>query len=394
MSNQKLPIKNKTLLQILSFLAAVVLWFVITYTEDPVITISLNNIPIVLSNETDLHEKNLVFTNSDELPNISINVRGKRSDLRSILNSVSAKIDISDITTAGEYTKNLTYDIPNPSVMITKHRTESVNIVIEDEIEKEIPVNVVQTGTNDKLIKSTPLYKTITISGSSVDISRIKEALISLDISDIHKDTSSSCQVILSDEEHTPVKMINSVFTNISKIDISNTVYDKKQAVIALNPDLQTDSHKVSVQGFSKNEIEIGIRPGSEKNYETIYVDFSNNSISNYKNEYKMIPIIPDDVYCPTANEEIIMIADIENISTETISVKININNLAEGKTASLSYETITVSVTGPEEKKDKIKASVDASGLTDGTHTLPVKFDTVDKINILGNYTVNITIQ
>ena len=116
----KAPIEKKYLLQILSAFAAIVLWFAITYTDDPSINISINNIQLKTSGEKSLEQNGLIFVNRDNLPGISIEVRGKRSDVQSILNSVSAKVDLSDISEAGEYTRDLSFDVPNPSVMVTK----------------------------------------------------------------------------------------------------------------------------------------------------------------------------------------------------------------------------------------------------------------------------------
>lgn len=395
MSNQKLPVKNKTLLQILSFLAAIVLWFVITYTEDPVITITLNNIPVTVSDENALHEKNLIFTNGHELPNISINVRGKRSDIRSILNSVTAKIDLNDITKPGEYTKKLNFDVPNTSVMITKSKIESVNVIVESEIEKEIPVFIMQTGTHENLVKCSSGTDKLTVSGSSYDVSRIKEALVTVDISNIKENSKESYPVVLADETHAPINTLHSTFTVISQIDVTSTIYIKKYADIELSQDEELDDYHVSVYGFSKDKLEIGVLPGAENKHDIIYVEFLNKNMYSMNNEYKMKPIIPSDVYCPTENDEIIMTAEIESMSETTLSLDITVENAPQGKTIYTNPESLSVNVTAPKSQTGEIKATVDLSGLPDGVHSLPVKFKSGDtEIKVKNTHNVTVTIQ
>ena len=122
MKNTKPLFEQKILLQIISIIAAIVLWFAVVYSENPSTTRLITNINISFSGEKALEKNGLIFVNRDELPGITIEVRGKRSEVQSILNSVSAKVDLTDITEAGEYTRDVSYEIPNSSVMITKKR--------------------------------------------------------------------------------------------------------------------------------------------------------------------------------------------------------------------------------------------------------------------------------
>ena len=79
---------NKLLLKILSALAAIVLWFAITYTEDPIISQYLSDINIVFDGEEELHSNGLIITNKDSLPTVSATIRGNRS---SVISSISSE---------------------------------------------------------------------------------------------------------------------------------------------------------------------------------------------------------------------------------------------------------------------------------------------------------------
>lgn len=390
--------EKKFFLQILSLAAAIVLWFAITYSEDPVIKISINNIQLKTIGENSLINNELIFVNKNNLPNISIEVRGKRSDVTNILNSVTAVVDISDITEEGEYTKELTFDIPNNSVTLVKKRISSITIKVEKSVSKTIPVYVMQTNAAENknmLVKSTPALTQITISGTTDDISKTKEALISVDIGNITADNHKKYPVNLADSNHTVLTPENPMHMSSTEISVNNKCYMKKTLNIALNTQLDFSGYQILVKSFSPETVEVGIESDDFDTINTIYADFESGIALSTDGKYKMKLIIPENVYCPAPPKELTMTADIEGISTETISVPIASENLADGLSATLSQDSVSVEMTGAKSKMAEVKAKVDLSGLIAGTYNLPVKFTTDNTgISIEREYFIDVTIQ
>lgn len=393
----KAPIEKKYLLQILSAFAAIVLWFAITYTDDPSINISINNIQLKTSGEKSLEQNGLIFVNRDNLPGISIEVRGKRSDVQSILNSVSAKVDLSDISEAGEYTRDLSFDVPNPSVMVTKKKSSQITVDIEKSVTKDVPVYIQQTDSDknkEYLIKSTPAKESISITGTQDDISKIKEALITIDVASMSTDSENDYPISFADSAHSILTPSNRVMTNSKLIKVKNKVYLKKTVEIALDPGLDISGYQVIVKSFSKDKTEIGVERGSYDKINTIYADFTDGITVNSSGKYQMKMKIPDRVYCPSESDELIMTADIEAIEVRDVTFEVIPENAPTGAVVTLNPTTVTVELTGAQSKMQEVKAMVDLSGLSAGTHRVPVVFATENTgVTVKASPEINVTI-
>jgi len=390
--------ERKHVLQILSVLAAITLWFAITHTEDPQISVALTDIELSVLGEGNLAKNDLIFVNADTIPEISVQVRGTRSNVKSILNSVSAKIDLSDITEAGEYSRDLTFDVPNPSVMITKKRYSSVTVKIEKTLSKEIPVYVNQLNAEKNkqyLIKSTPQVEFMTVSGAQEDISRIREIFLSVDVANTTADSSTAYEIAFADAYHNVVLPKNNVFVPTDTVTVDNKIYLRKSAGIALDPNVDTSEYQVIIKSFSTDKIEIGVDLAEENPTDTIYATFVGGIVPNTSGKYPMKLSIPDNIYCPEGDKELIMTADIEKISTVEKTLDITAENIPAGKTADISPNKVSVMLTGSERKMDEIRAKVDLSGLSEGAHNLPVIFVT-ENTGVTVNETVfvNVNIQ
>lgn len=380
MKKNKAPIEKKYLLQILSVLAAVALWFAITYTEDPSVNVSISNVQLKTSGEKALEKNDLIFVNRDKISNISVEVRGRRSDVQSILNSVTAKVDLSDISEAGEYTRELTFDIPNPSVMITKYKSSQISVEIEKSVKKDIPIYIQQTDSEknkEYLIKSTPEKESITITGTQTDVSKIKEAFISIDTSTMTSDNTNDYPILFAGESHGIITPLNRVNTDAKFIKVTNKAYLKKTVDIVLDPGLDISGYQVIVKSFSKEKAQIGVERDNYDAVNAIYAEFDGGISVNSGGKYKMKLKIPEDVYYPEENDELTMNADIEAITVNNVTFDVIPENVPEGTQVTLNPPSVTVELTGAQSKMQEVKAKVDLSGLTSGMYRVPVVFAT-----------------
>ena len=119
----KFDINNKLFLKILSGLVALVLWFAITYTEDPIISQHLGDISIAFEGEDDLNDNGLAIINKDDIPGLSAVIRGKRSNVISAMGTVVASCDVSGIQDAGENIVQLKYVYPTATITMAKIKT-------------------------------------------------------------------------------------------------------------------------------------------------------------------------------------------------------------------------------------------------------------------------------
>lgn len=394
--NKKPLIAKKYILQVLSVFSAIVLWFAVTYSVDPEINLTITNITLNTIGENNLDKNDLIFVDRDKLPPLSIDVRGRRGDVKSILNSVSATIDLSDITEAGEYTKQITFSVPNSSVMIIRSKSSTIDVNIENAVTKEVPVYIQQIGADknkDYIIQSTPVANTVKIKGTSSDVSSIKEACLSVDVSNMTINNSDRYSVGFADSDHSAITAKNKVISNLSSIVVSNKVYVRKTVPIVLNPDIDISGYQVIVKSFSKDKIEIGIDADKADEVDAIYANFASDITSAESGKYQMKLIFPEYIYYPGKNDEIFMNADIEEITTEPFLLDVATENVPSGLTATVTPQEIKVELTGAKSKMKDVEAKVDLSGLDVGVYQLPVIFIT-DGTGVIVNSSATVTIE
>ncbi len=398
MKNLPSPHKRKIILQISSLLAAIVLWIAITHSEDPTISMTINNIPLETVGGVYLSNNNLVFVNENKLPNIAIDVRGRRSDVKSILNSVTANINLSNIRQPGEYVCDIDFEVPNSSVMITRKRTSSINVIVEKTISKTVPVYIKQSEVSSNkthIVKSTASIESVTIAGTSSDISKIKEALVDVNVSKMTADNILEYPVSLADENHNIVTPNNKVKISKNKITIHNEVYYRNLTSIIFDHKNNQSGYQVIDEKFSIDKIEIGVSEADIDKITQIYATFASPGISEEDEKFKMKLIIPEGVYCPEMKDELIMTAKLEKSVTTNTHLPIEIKNAPADTNVALSISSVYVEITGAQSKIDLVKAFVDLTDLSIGTHTVPIFFTTEDVgIIINGSYSVEVTIQ
>lgn len=384
--------EQKLLLQILSVISAIILWFAVTYAENPSTAISVNNIEINFVGEKILEKNGLIFVNRDKLPGIVVEVRGKRNEVQSVLNSVSATVDLTDITEAGEYTRDIAYSVPNPSVMISKKKTTSVTVEIEKAVSKEIPVKINQSGSNkDYIVKSTAEERTLKISGTAEDLNKINAASVTVDISEMKKSGKNKYPITYVDYNNNTVTPSNRILRDAKDISVNNEVYYKKTVKIEFSPEYDRDNYQINVKGFSIDKLDIGVKD-IDTAPDTIYAYFKDSTEISQDGKYEMTLDIPENVYCPQLPEKLTMTADIANIVTRDVEVSTECTDVGEGLTAKAEQEKLTVKATGTEESLSKLKATLSLKGLEAGEYTLPVVFD--GNVSVEGSHSVKVKIE
>lgn len=386
--------EQRILLQIISVVSAVILWFAITYSENPSVTRIINGISLSFNGESSLEKNGLIFVNSDKLPPVAVEVRGRRNEIQSVLNSVSATVDLNDITEAGEYTREVVYDIPGSSVMITKKKTTTVNITVEKATSKEIPVVIRQIGAEknrNHIIKSTAGENNLKLYGTSDDLSKIAYAVLTVDVSEMSESNSGKYNIGFADANNSAVTPVNHISVPKKNINVNNDVYFRTVADIKLSPKYDDGDFKINVKSFSQDKVEVGVKSRTDTPLE-LYAEFKNDSAVSESGKYEMTLVVPDNIYCPEYPEGLVMNAEISSVVTREISVVPEVKDLTSGVSVSFLSDELIVSVTGTEDDILKVSASISLAGLGKGSYELPVTFNGNAKIN--GDYTIGVVIE
>lgn len=394
----KLIKDSKLYLKILSAGAAIILWFAITYTEDPIISQYLNDINIVFEGEETLHANGLLITNKDSIPALSVTIRGNRSSVISSIGQISASVDVSGITTPGANNVEVKYNYPTSSVTLAKTRTRQITLETEKIVSRNIPVKV-ETENEDKnteyIVKVTGNNNLVKIQGSESTIYEISYAKAVVDVTNVTKTSSQEYFYKFYNDEGDIVPDANIIYKSIETIGVDNEVYIKKNlpVKVVLPEDIKED-YVLSVKGPSMTAVDVGVPENSD--ITEIFAYFDEKS-KKENGKYELLLTVPEGCYVPKKNTTLLAECTLTPKVLKVLDIPVTAENVPEGKKISISPEKISVSVKGAESSlsQDKIKASINAAKLLESNHgTLDVVFKTEEDIKIIGTYSVTATIE
>ncbi len=388
-------IKNsKLLLKIFSTLIAIVLWFAVTYTEDPSIDQHLSRLDTVFYNEDVLAKKGLIVVNKDELPSFSVTIRGKRSKVISSLEKVTASIDVSDITAVGEHEIDVDYIYPTDSVMLTKTKHSTVTVTAEKIVTREIPVKiVVKQNKKDKthLIESKSLVDNVTISGAQSIMNDLAFAVVVLDESDITSNGTASYPFYLYSTNGDIMEEKNIASKSHTAIAIAHTIHDKVELPVnvVLSDDLKNE-YSIDVKEQAVSTVSAGVSGDTDIEYlEAIY---TKEHLDSKDKTVTLTIQVPEGVYIPEESQNIEVTCNVSRKATYEVEVPVSAKNTPNGYTVSINPDKIKVRIKCSKEnaKADNISATIDAKKLSRGSgENVIVNVTAKDNIQVVGTYTV-----
>ncbi len=392
----KIKNDNKTFLKILSAFAAIVLWFAITYTEDPVITQYLADIDIVFEGEDLLLSNGLVVVNKESLPSISVTIRGTRSAVISSLNSISAQVDVSGISAAGTNTVKIKYNYPSSSVTLYKAKTNELSVQTENIIAREIPVKA-ESQYEDKnsefLVKSTLADDTIKVRGASSTVYSISYAKVIVDADAVSKTSSQEYFYKFYDENDDIVSESNITHKSSPTIAVYNEVYLRKTlpVKVVLNEEMAKDN-VLTVRQQSIDAVVAGLSENCTAGELFAYLDPDKKN----GDVYELTIDVPDGCYLPEESFNLTADCVLAPKVQKNVEVLVSIENVPEGKNIKIAPERITVSLKGTEDSlsKAELKAKVDASSMDGGAKDLEVIIEAQENIEVIGSYKVSAIVE
>ncbi len=205
---------NKIVMILLSAVLAFSLWLYVITVVSPNSETTIYDIPVSFEGDSVLEKNNNLIITSKVATKVDLRIAGNRTDLNKLNSSnIKIKADVTKIYDPG--THDLTYtvilpgDIPTNAVSIQSKSPSTVRVVVEQRLEKEIPVNVVYTNTTpDPFVKEQEQLdkQTVIIAGPAGVVEDITQAVVEIDLKD-QRDTIVETKTIrFCDEEGNPVE--------------------------------------------------------------------------------------------------------------------------------------------------------------------------------------------
>lgn len=346
--------RKRLILKIVSVFVAVIIWIFITYTDDSQIDVTINSIDVQLTGESYLNDHGYMVINRTSIPKASVTVRGKRSDIIGVMDSITASVDVSGVSDSGEFKLKPTFDIPSNAVYISKRKTTSIEVDIEKIEEKTIDVRVVQNNSeqNDSyIIESVPDKKSIKIRGEKKDIDSIDHAAVYVDVKDITEDNSVTGTLIFESGDGSEIICANKLFYDSEKMQVKNKAYEKRE--LPINITVPFDLNKKYSAELIKQEVDkvwVGIKDESGKSVSEITNEPYSGELEVGTKEYEFYLDAPDGIYLPEDKRRVKAELEVFEKTEKLVTIPVTVHN-SKNRVYELSKQEVGIWVSGPEEK-------------------------------------------
>lgn len=353
---------------LLSIVIAVGLWIYVITTVSPEWEETFYDIPVVLENETALHNRGLM-TLTENTPKVTLKLRGNRSDLANLSKeSITLVANLANIYSSGQ--QRVSYDIfypgniPGNSIEVISQNPQEIELTITERASKDVPVKPVFVGavptgfqTDKENMKLD--YQTVRVTGPASVINNISYARITVDLEGQTETIDQSYQYTLCDKNDEPVDA-EQVHTDVTEIRLFLKIQRYKEITLQVkivegggatkqNTVIQMDMRTIQVSGTEQqlkalgNSLEVGeIRLQEE----------ANDTVKKFDIK------LPEGVENLTGKNSVSVIVQFPNLTTRTIAVtNIEAKNVPEGLNAKIVAKQLNVIVRGPKTQVEAMSA-------------------------------------
>lgn len=300
---QSKPNKKKIRTIVISIFLAVIVWLMVVYVNDPDITTTINDIKVSFVGMGELRDKNLVVTGKNNIPQVSIVVTGKRSDLMNFMEDISVQIDVSAINEAGVYNVRGKLYVPTTRITVEKEKYGEIPITVENIAEKEIDVTLSQTGVRkDKMVRSVLTNSKVQISGAKSEIDNVAAAEVIVDISEIQEDNTELISYVLVDSAGELIEKNETIESTQQLVEVKNKLYDIKTLPVmpVISKELENE-YILNGDNTSVTPSEITVGTDNSNNIDKLEVII--NKTGGSDEEYELTE--PDGIYIPNSAKKV-----------------------------------------------------------------------------------------
>lgn len=369
-------------LKIISLLASILIWAIVTTVSDPAVSQSFYNIPVKLLNTdtiTDSARVYEVLDNSDVISKVTI--KAARSVIVNIdAEDIIATADVNDLSSLDTVSIKLSTTKNPEQIMNISGSSDTVKLDIQNKKTKTLAITLDVTGSPaDGYVVSdySIAQNLIKISGSEPVVDSIVSAKVEIDVSGFTQDISTNSDIKLFDKEDRVVNA-NNVTVNMRSAGASIKIAKAKEVPILFTTDGQAapgycatgevEVDKATVYVYGKDEV--------IDNLEFVEIPKEAINISELKSNF--VTQIDVRQYLPSglslvnnSDSKYTVTVHIEPESSKRIGLTdedISIINIPSGFKASVGIDEGTVvDLVGLDDtlkslNKDNISASVDVT--------------------------------
>jgi YbbR domain-containing protein len=193
-------------LKIASLLFAIIVWFLVTNINDPIISVRYTNIPVTIKNGNLITEKGQVYTvldNSDTIE--SVTVYAPRTVIDSLSQSnIVATADVQELSSLNTISINVETNKYKDKIENITASSDIVKLNVERKASKGMAISTSTSGTlSDGYVVGdvTTEQNMIRVSGPESFINSIAKAAVDVDVTGFTSNIGTDADIILYDSE-------------------------------------------------------------------------------------------------------------------------------------------------------------------------------------------------
>ncbi|MCC0644288.1 MULTISPECIES: CdaR family protein [unclassified Clostridioides] len=256
-------LKNNTKIKIISFLSAIALWMYVMAVVDPEETRGFEDIPVSISNMSDLNDKNLVIY-PDEKLTADVYIKGSLSKVQKVKKEDIHVYGTVEDPIQGKKEVYLKANIPQGVTLEFKHDVLIVNL--EKNIKEKRDIKVEVSGNSKRNIDNIELSKNyVDISGPMSLVKEVKSVRANLNVGNETEDFSKKLDLIPLNSDGTKVEGVT-----LSSSSVTASVELLKEKTVPIRVDLKDnnqDNNTLKNYKLSKDEVTI---KGKKENIDKI----------------------------------------------------------------------------------------------------------------------------
>lgn len=400
---------NKIFWLVLSFLIAFSLWFYVNGFYNPQDTKDFSDIPVTVAFEGSIPQQNNLAILSTEDLTVDVKLEGSRVALANLnRDDITARVDLSSVTVAGDYDLPITVTLPGTSLLISDQSVSSIRMSFDKLDRKQVEAKIVTDGKvmdGYWLGEITASPGSMKVEGPASLLAKVENYLIEVDVTGLNAVKTMRQNVVYIDAAGEVVdgQYLTGEFSSVS---VNIPVYYIKEVplvVTGLNKSGGTDETMFAYEVYPST-VRIA---GPESDLELlnqIVVDTVDTSKIEYRDSYTKELAVPTGFKLMDEVESVDITVTIEDSVTRRIVLReFSVENVDEGVNAQVQDQSLTVRLRGLSDdimsiSDADIRAVVDMSSFTAtlGTVSVPVTFTVTDgkNVGVVGKYTVTVTIQ
>ncbi|MDD3337931.1 MAG: CdaR family protein [Lachnospiraceae bacterium] len=419
----KKRLMNNLELKLASLGLAIVVWLLVVYLNDPIVSRTFDNIPVEVTNGTYVESMNKTYQLEEGHDVVNVTVKGNRSVVDPLtadrITAVADMTQIVDIKSdpimvpvqascIGIASNNVTTNPGN--IEITLEEMESKDFVITPTPGDTKPARGYEVGTTPQV---TP--EKMTITGPVSIINKIGRVAAPIDVTGISKDQDMQSTIEIydkNDEKLTDNQMSYLKFGTDKIVDVHVTLYKVLTEVpVTLEytgrvrkgyqvASITMTPNTISLVG-SDAALEQFQKDGGVLTIPSDAIDASGES-SDFETSVDIAQYLPENLrLAADANSTVLVMTSILPLDSKAFDVPtaaITQTSLSADRGVVFTTNKIQVRVKGTEKilesmTSDDIKASINLSNVEVGTYDMPVTITLPEGCELVEDVTVNIQV-